>query len=61
MCTGTPASTTSLVELPFVASGIEYLSICGLANAGGKKTHWGNSPQWVIFSFKSLKNKSLWD
>jgi hypothetical protein len=21
----------------------------------------GNSPQWVFFSFKNLKNKSLWD
>ena len=51
VCTGTTTSTASisLSEPPSVASGIDYLTICGRANAGGKKGVWGEFPLMGLF------------
>jgi hypothetical protein len=38
-----------------------YLTICGWANAGGKRGVWGEFPSMGRVYFIIFKNKSSWD
>ena len=56
MCTGTPTPAVSRSVLPSAASGIDYLTICGLADAGGRKGGLGGiPPNGCLLVLKTLK------